>query len=161
MRWDFSSQEMLPEIQVLCPPLNGVGAKSLLNINAIPAGETAFQASLNAQSSQDTEETTRAIMAAGNFEWWGTTIQGERIVKNFARNTPPVEGETEKIALIDLNRTLSGVKFTYKSSESLGANTALAGFANRNMLLMALLLALLLFEQWLAWSASYHLPGKR
>ena len=161
MRWDFSSQEMLPEIQVLCPPPNGVGAKSLLNINAMPSGETGFQASLNAQSNQDTDETTRAILAAGNFEWWGTTIQGERIVKNFARNTPPVEGETDKITLIDLNRSLSGVKFTYKSSESLGTNSALAGFANRNMLLMALLLSLLLFEQWLAWSASYHLPGKR
>ena len=161
MRWDFSSQEMLPEIQVLCPPPNGVGAKSLLNINAVPSGETGFQASLNAQSNQDTDETTRAILAAGTFEWWGTTIQGERIVKNFARNTPPVEGETDKIALIDLNRSLSGVKFTYKFSDSLGSNSALAGFANRNMLLMALLLSLLLFEQWLAWSASYHLPGKR
>ena len=161
MRWDFSSQEMLPEIQVLCPPPNGVGAKSLLNINAIPSGETAFQASLNAQSNQDTDDTTRAIMAAGNFEWWGTTIQGERIVKNFARNTPPAEGETEKITLIDLNRNLNGVKFVYKSSESLGTNTALAGFANRNMILMVLLLVVLLFEQWLAWSASYHLPRGR
>ena len=150
--------KMLPELQVLCPPPSGIGAKALLSLNASPAGETAFQASLNAQSNQDTDESIRAIMSAGNFEWWGTSIQGERIVKNMARNVPPVEGETEKIALIDLNRTLNGVKFTYKSSESLGANTALAGFANRNMLLMALLLALLLFEQWLAWSASYHLP---
>ncbi len=161
MRWDFSSQEMLPEVQVLCPPPSGIGAKALLSLNASPAGETAFQASLNAQANQDTDESIRAIMSAGNFEWWGTSIQGERIVKNMARNVPPVEGETEKIALIDLNRTLNGVKFTYKSSESLGANTALAGFANRNMLLMALLLALLLFEQWLAWSASYHLPVRR
>ena len=161
MRWDFSSQEMLPEVQVLCPPPSGIGAKALLSLNASPAGETAFQASLNAQANRDTDESIRAIMSAGNFEWWGTSIQGERIVKNMARNVPPVEGETEKIALIDLNRTLNGVKFTYKSSESLGANTALAGFANRNMLLMALLLALLLFEQWLAWSASYHLPVRR
>lgn len=161
MRWDFSSQEMLPEIQVLCPPPNGIGVKALLSLNASPAGESAFQASLNAQSNQDTDESIRAIMSAGNFEWWGTTIQGDRVVKNMARNVPPVEGETEKIALIDLNRTLNGIKFVYKSSESLGANTALAGFANRNMLLMAMLLALLLFEQWLAWSASYHLPMVR
>jgi len=161
MRWDFSSQEMLPEIQVLCPPTVSNGAKALLSINATPAGESAFQASLNAQSNQDTDDSVRAVLAAGNFEWWGTSIQGDRVVKNFARNTPPVEGETEKVQLIDLNRTLSGVKFTYKSSESLGSNTALAGFANRNMLLMALLLALLLFEQWLAWSASYHLPGRK
>ena len=161
MRWDFSSQEMLPEIQVFCPPTVSNGAKALLSINASPAGESAFQASLNAQSDQETDDSVRAVLAAGNFEWWGTSIQGERIVKNFARNTPPIEGETEKVQLIDLNRSLSGVKFTYKSSESLGSNTALAGFANRNMLLMALLLALLLFEQWLAWSASYHLPGRK
>ena len=157
MRWDFSSQEMLPEIQVLCPPPIGSGTKALLSLNASPAGESTFQASLNARSNQDTVESIRAIMSAGNFEWWGTSIQGGRMVKNIARNTPPVEGETEKIALVDLNRTLNGVKFAYKSSESLGANTALAGFANRNMLLMGLLLALLLFEQWLAWSVSYHL----
>ncbi len=157
MRWDFSSQEMLPEIQVLCPPPNGTGARAMLSLNASPAGESALQASLNAQSNHDNDESIRAIMSAGNFEWWGTSIQGERVVKNIARNTPPVEGETEKVALVDLNRTLSGVKFVYKSAESLSANTALAGFANRNMLLMALLLSLLLFEQWLAWSASYHL----
>ncbi len=159
MRWDFSSKEMLPEIQVLCPPPNGTGAKALLSLNAVPAGESAFQASLNAQSNQDTDESTRAILSSGNFEWWGTSIQGDRIVKNIARNTPPTEGETEKTTLIDLNRNLNGVKFVYKSSESLGTNTALAGFANRNMLLMLLLLVVLLFEQWLAWSASYHLPG--
>ncbi len=161
MRWDFSSQEMLPEIQVFCPPTVSNGAKSLLNINATPAGESAFQASLNAQADQETDDSVRAVLAAGNFEWWGTSIQGERVVKNFARNTPPIEGETEKVQLVDLNRVLSGVKFTYKSSESLGSNTALAGFANRNMLLMAMLLVLLLFEQWLAWSASYHLPGRK
>jgi Aerotolerance regulator N-terminal len=161
MRWDFPSQEMLPEIQVFCPPTLSNGAKSLLNINALPAGESTFQASLNPQTDQETDDSLRAVLAAGNFEWWGTSIQGERVVKNFARNTPPIEGETEKVQLIELNRALSGVKFTYKSSESLGSNTALAGFANRNMLLMALLLLLLLFEQWLAWSASYHLPQRK
>ena len=161
MRWDFSSQEMLPAIQVLCPPPTGSNVKSILNINAVPAGESAFRATLDSAANQDTDDTIRAIMAAGNFEWWGTTTQGERTVKNIARNTPPIEGELEKINPVDLNRSLSGIKFTYKSAESLGASSALAGFANRNMLLMALLLGLLMFEQWLAWSASYHLPMKR
>jgi hypothetical protein len=36
----------------------------------------------------------------------------------------------------------------------------LAGLSNRNMLLLGLLVALLLAEQWLAWSASYHLPKR-
>jgi len=161
MRWDFSSQEMLPEIQVLCPAPTGSSTKAILNINAVPAGESAFQASLDAGANQDTDETTRAILAAGNFEWWGTTTQGDRMVKNFARNTPPLEGELDKISQTDLDRSLNGVKFAYKSADSLSASSALAGFANRNMLLMGLLLCLLMFEQWLAWSASYHLPMKR
>jgi hypothetical protein len=161
MRWDFSSQEMLPEIQVLCPPNLGAGAKSSLSLNAIPAGESSLQASLSAGLNPDSDETLRAILSAGNFEWWGITTQGDRIVKNIARNTPPLEGELAKIESVDLNRNLSGVKFAYRTSESLSTNFSLAGFANRNMMLMVLLLGLLMFEQWLAWSASYHVTTKR
>lgn len=161
MRWDFSSQEMLPEIQVLCPASSGAAAKPSLSLNAIPAGESSLQASLNAGLNQDSEEALRAMLSAGTFEWWGITTQGERVVKNFARNIPPLEGELAKIESVDLNRNLSGVKFAYRSAESLSTNFALAGFANRNMMLMILLLGLLMFEQWLAWSASYHVPMKR
>ena len=161
MRWDFSSQEMLPEIQVLCPPSLGAGAKPSLSLNAIPAGESSLQASLSAGLNPDSDETLRAILSAGNFEWWGITTQGDRIVKNIARNTPPLEGELAKIESVDLNRNLSGVKFAYRTSESLSTNFSLAGFANRNMMLMVLLLGLLMFEQWLAWSASYHVTTKR
>jgi hypothetical protein len=77
-----------------------------------------------------------------------------------ARNVSPLEGEFDKIGVTDLSRALDGVAYTYKDADSVGSSLALAGFANRNMLLMCLLLGLLLFEQWLAWSASYHLPSK-
>jgi hypothetical protein len=161
MRWDFSSQEMLPEIQAFCPPSTGTNTKAILNINAVPSGESSLQASLSAGSNQDTDDVIRAVMASGNFELWGTTTQGDRVVKNFARNTPPLEGELMKIDAVDLNRNLSGIKFSFKAADSLSSTTSLAGFANRNMLLMLLLLGLLMFEQWLAWSASYHLPQKQ
>jgi hypothetical protein len=161
MRWDFSSQEMLPEIQVLCPPPIGSNTKAIVNLNATPAGDSSFQASLNGGASQETDESLRAVLASGNFEWWGISTQGDRVVKNIARNTPPLEGELDKINSVDLNRSLSGLKFSFKTSDSLSSSSALAGFANRNMLLMTLLLGLLMFEQWLAWSASYHLPAKR
>lgn len=158
LRWTFSSQEYLPETQILCPPPSGSNTKAILNVNAVPAGETLLQAGLDASTENASDETIRAIVAAGNFEWWVTTTQGARTVKNFARNTPPMEGDLEKITLPDLNRNLSGIKYSYKSSDAMGTSSALAGFSNRNMLLMFLLLGLLLFEQWLAWSASYHLP---
>jgi hypothetical protein len=161
LRWDFSSQELLPETQVLCPAPIGSNAKAVLNVNAIPSGDSSLLATLDASTLQTTDETVRALLSSGNFEWWATSTQGDRVVKNVARNTPAAEGEFSKITSSDLNRSLNGVKYTFKTSESLGVTSALAGFSNRNMLLMLLLLALLLFEQWLAWSASYHLPARR
>ncbi|MEQ1825469.1 MAG: BatA domain-containing protein [Pirellula sp.] len=160
LRWNFSSQELLPETQVLCPSAVGSNTKSILSVNASVAGESSLQASLDASANQTSDETVRAILASGNFEWWATTTQGDRVVKNFARNTPPIEGELSKISPPDLSRSLSGVKYAYKSADSLGSSSALAGFSNRNMLLLMMLLGLLLFEQWLAWSASYHLPRR-
>lgn len=161
MRWDFSSQEMHPEIEVLCPANAPNGIRAQLTINAVPSGDSAFKATLTNESNVASDDFVRTIMSAGNFEWWGTSTSGDRVVKNIARNTPPVEGDTEKILPSDLSRELSGVKYTYRAADSLGSNTSLAGFANRNMLLMVLLLALLMFEQWLAWSASYHVVAKR
>ncbi|MCU0714847.1 MAG: BatA domain-containing protein [Pirellula sp.] len=160
MRWDFSSQEMLPEIQVVCPPLAGSTLRPILSINAAPSGESSLAAVVDSNQSGETEESIRAILNAGVYEWWGTSTQGDRVIRNIARNVSPLEGAFEKVSNPDLNRELSGIPFTYKSVESVGATTSLAGFANRNMLLMIMLLSLLLFEQWLAWSASYHLPSK-
>lgn len=160
MRWDYSSQEMLPEIEVLCPPPAGATLRPMLTLNARPTGETNLSALLDFSKSEGSEESARAILNAGCFEWWGTSTQGNRTVRNMARNVSPLEGEFDKVVAADMTRSLSGISFTYKPVDAIGSSTALAGFANRNMLLMALLLALLLFEQWLAWSASYHLPSK-
>ncbi len=160
LRWDFSSQEMLPETQLLCPAQAGNNIRSVIEVNATPIGDHALQAVLEPSSAQITEDTIRVLTSSGNFEWWGTAIQGNRVIKNLARNTPPVEGELERVTQADLSRSLSGVKFTYRSADGLGSNLVLSGLANRNMLLMAFLLLLLVAEQWLAWSASYHLPKR-
>jgi hypothetical protein len=100
------------------------------------------------------------LSSAGVFEWWGTSIQGETKIKNSARNTPGVEGETERVTPTDLARNLSGVKFNYRSALGGVSDVSLAGLSNRTMLLLGLLVALLLAEQYLAWSASYHLPKR-
>jgi hypothetical protein len=55
---------------------------------------------------------------------------------------------------------LTGVDFKYRSALASSTELAMAGLSNRNMLLLALLVLLLLAEQWLAWSASYHLPKR-
>jgi hypothetical protein len=160
LRWDFSSQEMLPETQLLFPPPSVRAVRPTLQINAAAVGENTLLATLDARNAIGSNEVTRGLTTSGLFEWWGTSIQGEPVNKNLARNTPASEGELDRVAPADLNRNLGGLKFTYRSAFSVGSNLANAGLSNRNMLLMALLVLLLLAEQWLAWSTSYHLPKR-
>jgi hypothetical protein len=160
MQWSFSSTEMLPELQIVCPALPGSALRPTVTLNAKPVGDTEYSSVVTTQQTRGIDEATRSFGNAGVFEWWGTSTQGQTTVKNIARNVSPLEGDLEKTTSIDINRILSGIPFTYKTVDSVGANSSLASFANRNMLLMVLLLGLLIFEQWLAWSASYHLPQK-
>jgi len=78
----------------------------------------------------------------------------------FAVNVDPDEGRLERVGRERLDRTLSGVAFTYEQAESLRADAAnLAGVSLVTPLLHALL-AVLVVEQLVAYSASYH-PGNR
>lgn len=160
LRWDFSSQEMLPETKLVLPPISARGVRSLVQINATDVGDNSLRADYGVGPDSGIGDASRALSSAGVFEWWGTSIQGDPKVKNTARNTPGVEGETDRVTAADLARNLSGVKFNYRSAMAGTADMNLAGLSNRNMLLLGLLVALLLAEQWLAWSASYHLPKR-
>lgn len=160
LRWDFSAQEMLPETRLVLPPSSLRGVRPVVQINAVDIGENSLQADFGVDPDATSGDSNRALSSAGVFEWWGTSIQGETKIKNSARNTPGVEGETERVTPTDLARNLSGVKFNYRSALGGVSDVSLAGLSNRNMLLLGLLVALLLAEQYLAWSASYHLPKR-
>jgi hypothetical protein len=160
LRWDFSSQEMLPETRLVLPASSARGVRAQVQINATDVGENSLRADYGSSSDSLTSDAARALNSSGVFEWWGTSIQGDPKVKNSARNTPGVEGDTQRVTPTDLARTLSGVKFNYRSAMSGISDMTLAGLSNRNMLLLGLLVALLMAEQWLAWSASYHLPKR-
>lgn len=160
LRWDFSAQEMLPETRLVLPPTSVRGVRPLVQINATDIGENSLQASYGISPESVSSDAIRALTSSGVFEWWGTSIQGDAKVKNSARNTPGVEGDTDRVTPTDLARNLSGVKFNYRSAMSNASDVSLAGLSNRNMLLLGLLVALLLAEQWLAWSTSYHLPKR-
>ena len=159
MQWTFSSEELLPEVQVVCPAPAGSSIRPTIAMNAKQTGDTTYVASAESMALDSSEmDRYTALNSAGVFEWWGTTIQGLPKIQNIARNVASAEGELEKATVPDINKALSGITFSFKTFDSVGASTALAGFANRNMLLLVMLVMLLLFEQWLAWNASYHLP---
>lgn len=78
MRWDFSSQEMLPEVQVICPPLAGSTLRPILSINAATSGESSLAAVIDSSRSGETEESIRypqcgCIRVVGNIDSGGSS----------------------------------------------------------------------------------------
>ena len=79
--------------------------------------------------------------------------QRERL---FAVNVAPDEGRLERIGRERLDRTLAGVPFTYENAAALQPDTqSLAGVSLVTPLLLGLL-GVLLLEQLVAYSSSYH-----
>jgi hypothetical protein len=87
-------------------------------------------------------------------------LDGTERLKSFAVNVDPDEGRLERVGREPLGRLLVGVPFSYESADAIQppAN-ALAGVSLLQPLLVGLLL-LLVGEQLLAYSASYH-PARR
>jgi hypothetical protein len=156
--WRFSSREMLPEVEVLLGRSGRSVARSPLSLTATMVSDPLLAVHLQADATSQTEEQVQAMLSPGVTEIWNSTLQGTREVKNFARNAPSIEGELKKISPSELTAGLRPIEAKYRIADSVASTTALAGLTNRQGLLLAILIGLLLLEQFLAWSASYHLP---
>jgi len=106
------------------------------------------------------QATLRATQSAGAYQARWRRLDGSERERVVAINVDPNEGRLERILREQLDRTLSGVKFQYDSAESLQPDAStLAGISLVTPLLHALL-GVLLLEQLLAYSASYHTATK-
>jgi hypothetical protein len=102
------------------------------------------------------EATLAATTAAGPHAARWRRFDGTERERVFAVNVDPDEGRLERIGRERLDRTLSGVIFRYEGAETLQPDSSsLAGVSLVTPLLHALL-ALLVVEQIVAYSASYH-----
>ena len=115
-----------------------------------PDGTIVHQAAADGRSAS-ISSTTAGAYAARWKRLDGT--ERERVV---AVNVIPEEGRLERIGRERLDRTLAGVPFRYEGAASLQPDSgSFAGVSLVNPLLY-LLLAVLLAEQLLSYSASYH-----
>ena len=99
--------------------------------------------------------------AAGVYEAHVTAGDGSEVVRHYAFNVDPDEGDLKNLDGPQLAVRLSGVKYQYHRARDLTYDPhQVAGF-NLGESLMYLLIAILIGEQLLAYSASYHPSAKR
>ncbi len=98
------------------------------------------------------------VLRPGVYEVWLKRKRGEIVARRFAVNVDPAESQLAVITRRQMDIALQPLETKFTRADAFaGAAVATAGF-NRSLFLMLLLVSLLLGEQWLAYSASYHPP---
>jgi hypothetical protein len=97
---------------------------------------------------------------AGIYEAWPITTKGDIDLRRWAFNVQPEEGDLTQVASTDLIARLDPVKVNYHLADQYEQEDAASTGYNLSTLVLFGLIALLIGEQMLAYSASYHvLPG--
>jgi hypothetical protein len=116
------------------------------------AGEASTPSVLTAFLGRAAGETDRA----GVYEAWLRTTKGETEVRRWAFNVEPDEGDLTTVAADDLSARLDPVRVNYHVADQYQQDEVASSGYNLSMLMMGGLVLLLVGEQLLAYSASYH-----
>jgi hypothetical protein len=96
---------------------------------------------------------------SGIYEAWPVTTAGEADVRRYALNVEPNEGDLATVDSKSLIENLDPIKAEFRYAADVSYDLAGLAGNNRSLLLMCLLILLLLAEQIMGYSASYH-PAK-
>jgi len=144
------------DLQFIIP---GETAESRLVIDRVaaksPTNSLVMAAAIGRASFADEGETDRG----GIYEAWPVTTAGEADVRRFALNVEPTEGDLAMIDSKSLIENLDPVKAEFRYADEFSYDLAGLAGNNRSLLLMCVLIVLLLAEQIMGYSASYH-PAK-
>lgn len=115
-------------------------------------------ASVDAAAEEDGRwaASTMATDSAGFLEAQLTKTDGQTEVRQYAINVDPSEGDLAFLNAAQLENRLAGVPYTFMPAASFQAASPEAAGAGLSQTLLLILAALLVCEQALAWSASYH-----
>lgn len=155
----FSGDSVLPDGDVLIPALDeGVRVRLQRPVEVGSNGEGA-RLELKIDVGGESRSLTENLLRPGIFEASMTNTQGERIFHTVAHNVPAAEGDLERVSESELRQGLNGITFDLKSASTISQLGASSSESSRSTLLVCLLAALLLGEQFLAYATSYHAPA--
>ncbi len=153
----LESSKYRPDLSFTLPKPKEEGRTKLDRQASQPeAGKTTLAASLGRGQSRDTDQ-------AGIYEAWPRTTKGEIAetdLRRWALNVEPEEGDLGLVDSKELLIKLDPVKVSWHQAESYEQQDLSSSGYNLSQMLMILLVCLLIGEQVLAYSTSYHpLPG--
>jgi hypothetical protein len=158
MRLELEATRYLPEVTLVQPASAGDGT-TRTSVRAHSAGQDSplLVALLGGDArGRRNGHTDRA----GIYEAWTTTLLGETQVHRFALNVDPSEGNLATANPAELSLALAPVQVDIQKAENVSYLAARQSGYNRSLLVMLLLVGLLLAEQALAYSASYHTSAR-
>ncbi len=97
---------------------------------------------------------------AGFYRIELTKLDKTSELRHAARNVDPAEGELVRVAETELNEKLSGVRFHFRKADRIQPGDSDASASMLSSVILYALIGLLLGEQALAYSCSYHPPRK-
>ncbi len=155
-----SGTAVLPEAEILLPS-SGDGGQRLRLLRQV-ASDAQNAAVSRIKLTIDLTDTDRDVMDGmlrpGVIETWMIDSQGRKIFQNFAHNVAAAEGDLEKVSHSELEKKFAGIPLDIRTAQAVSGTGLNSPEAAHSTLLMGLLAALLLGEQLLAYSASYHAP---
>jgi len=127
---------------------------------AVPPDGTLVHQTAVASPSGVLEATLPTTSAAGGYTARWRRLDGTEQERIFAVNVAANEGQLERVGRERLDRVLAGVAFKYDRAESLQPDTTTQAGVPLAKPMLHLLAAVLIIEQLLAFSASYHATSR-
>ncbi len=148
-----TGQAVLPEAEVFIPPRDA-GSRIRLQpkIQTNDLGDVS-KVRLTVDLEQANRDLIDDLLRPGVFEIWMVSANGEYLFENAAHNVSASEGDLTRVAESELE---SKLPVKVRTAESLAGVGLSSQDAAHSTLLMTLLALLLLGEQALAYSASFH-----
>ncbi len=148
-----TGQSVLPEAEVLIPPRDAGSRLRLQPKVQVNATGDVSKVQLSLGLDQSDRDLIDDLLRPGLFESWMVSANGDYLVENAAHNVSAAEGDLARVGVSELEQKLPVKVRTADSLTDLGLSSQ---DASQSTLLMVLLALLLLGEQALAYSASFH-----
>lgn len=149
-----------PQVRLMSPgDRSGGGSAPSENANASAEGGALVSHAATTEGETNLRASFPAAAVSGIYELQLTTLDNQAEIRHLAFNVNAAEGDLSTVGPSELAERLKGVRYEYAQSDAFQlAARDLAG-SNLSQWVLYLLVALLVGEQALACSASYH-PAK-